>query len=1532
MIKTHQAPLTKVATNDCSPLKTGSGSILFRIVLVFLVLVSGKILLATAAEIRDNVLSNIPKFVTLRDPDPTHGNQYAFDDTAIIAADYDLPTIDFSLFPEKVQVTYFTKVTIALGGYPVNNKIVIDWGDYTSSKHYVNSSAVNNVSHQYASTVSNYLVTIKTYYPSGTTYTEEPEHEIQYDLGIFPYTESVSVASNSTEHIGKLTHYQSHVSGSTKKPVLIVEGFNFHNSNNISSIVGLNPVFYKSLLDNGFDLYFLTFEKSQASLYENAGLVLSALTEIRNKHDEAGEYGGFGCQPIKVIGYSMGGVLARIALASAEDQGAFAHGSNLLLTVDSPHRGFVINENVQNHIVDFIDTIVDHEPGIKDQVESLLETFDVLIDSPIARQLVRNNVTAESTTYTFFDGSNEYKDVFDFLNPCEARNVMHVNQDVDYYNSGSYNEELDYKSGFPWKQNNIRKYAVAFGSAQPVGNIEDNGHFASLRIKWKILGFPGSYTLDEIHSKWYDKCPASYFPTEFHYKQKVFPDSWHNSVLEDVLSWIINSDKLKIHFNVNYDLPIIPVISSLCMTNRDFAEPSQTQFTPYGSAISGEIRTPFDEYFIPSDASPHTILSPQCAQWIRSSLTDNNEERIVGHITGVLRSNNQPLANQPIIVTNLSSGDVFELSTNASGSFQFDNYYVNTCAYEIKHADAIYYEKVVSAVIDIIGNADIGYIDLTAPQQIVFVDKDLSSGVCHTISNAFDVSMSLNIPHIVVNQGTYRERVLVLGLGDYFQNFTLEGIGNVVIHSNERGHALKVWNLYSDILDELTIKNIIFEDTDNEGGGGVYLSGNIGHVTMEHCTIRNCGDCYIIPGSDKLPTGLESYAPIHIIDCDFYDNYGHQLGTGSDSIGAVCLSSNNPINHSIIESSRFHDNMASSASAIHVRGKGRYTIKNNFFSNNKQIQAGYTSCVTCLDATNVEIINNTFKNNDNPNAIYSHYQAAIGLTLLNNDSSNITIRNNTVVEQTRALYVFNADAEVVNNIFDVSQVGIRCNDTYDDSRLKYYHNIMKLGANAIPAEQYDINLPENINNQICDAQIDANYRPIWNSTTMSPCIDTGFGEDDPDGTPPDIGAIPAIQHRYWEYSFENQHDLDKWYWVSYPVLNTITDNALIANEFFEELLHRHQDSDLAWQPTYLEEIRWVNQGQNLITWTSGAWAGPMNSHSVSSPQGYKIKLLQDVPDVVSLSESGFKTPNNTQFPIYGEVENWLGYFREEPQYPEDAFADIWDDLVSVRAKNWSITRDVGSGLMIGKKGTLNFGDMVIVRTNNDHNTFRWGGNHPVPPDLKPEVKGFVYDEKPDYIPLYVSLSDSLLQDLDEIGLYVDGVCRGAVVVEDSLEQISAYVDNAAELSEGNVEFVFCYNDSKSMEPQMKSMKPPVGRLKAKYSQAGSAYPYFEFKLSPEDMDNIVPPEFSLRQNYPNPFNPTTTIAYSLPEANQVRIDIYNVKGQLVKSLLNKDMEAGLHSIIWNGRDMNNQSVASGIYFYRLSSPSMTQTKRMLLMK
>ena len=90
---------------------------------------------------------------------------------------------------------------------------------------------------------------------------------------------------------------------------------------------------------------------------------------------------------------------------------------------------------------------------------------------------------------------------------------------------------------------------------------------------------------------------------------------------------------------------------------------------------------------------------------------------------------------------------------------------------------------------------------------------------------------------------------------------------------------------------------------------------------------------------------------------------------------------------------------------------------------------------------------------------------------------------------------------------------------------------------------------------------------------------------------------------------------------------------------------------------------------------------------------------------------------------------------------------------------------------------------------------------------------------------------------------------------------------------------------------------------------------------------LIPTEFALSQNYPNPFNPTTSISFSLPEASDVRLEIFNIQGQKVTTLVNKQLEAGNHSINWDGRD-----AASGVYFYRIDAGSFTETKKMLLLK
>jgi flagellar hook assembly protein FlgD len=106
---------------------------------------------------------------------------------------------------------------------------------------------------------------------------------------------------------------------------------------------------------------------------------------------------------------------------------------------------------------------------------------------------------------------------------------------------------------------------------------------------------------------------------------------------------------------------------------------------------------------------------------------------------------------------------------------------------------------------------------------------------------------------------------------------------------------------------------------------------------------------------------------------------------------------------------------------------------------------------------------------------------------------------------------------------------------------------------------------------------------------------------------------------------------------------------------------------------------------------------------------------------------------------------------------------------------------------------------------------------------------------------------------------------------------------------------------------------------------------YEWQGQTDLEDLLAVPAFSM-SNYPNPFNPQTTISYSLKEASVLRIDIYNLKGQLVKTLVNEAKGPGKHSIVWQGDDDNDRSVASGLYYYRMTAGKYSSTKKMILMK
>jgi hypothetical protein len=100
----------------------------------------------------------------------------------------------------------------------------------------------------------------------------------------------------------------------------------------------------------------------------------------------------------------------------------------------------------------------------------------------------------------------------------------------------------------------------------------------------------------------------------------------------------------------------------------------------------------------------------------------------------------------------------------------------------------------------------------------------------------------------------------------------------------------------------------------------------------------------------------------------------------------------------------------------------------------------------------------------------------------------------------------------------------------------------------------------------------------------------------------------------------------------------------------------------------------------------------------------------------------------------------------------------------------------------------------------------------------------------------------------------------------------------------------------------------------------------------EEILNNIPSVYSLNQNYPNPFNPITKMNYALPKRSRVIISVYNVLGQEVTTLLNKEQDYGYHTVTWNGTDRIGKQVASGVYFARLTTKNFSQTKKMLMLK
>ena len=771
------------------------------------------------------------------------------------------------------------------------------------------------------------------------------------------------------------------------------------------------------------------------------------------------------------------------------------------------------------------------------------------------------------------------------------------------------------------------------------------------------------------------------------------------------------------------------------------------------------------------------------------------------------------------------------------------------------------------------------------------------------------------------------------------KNITIWGSNMSVIDCENNGRAFTINNgTEEDIIKGITIINT---NSNYSAGGAIKIVNGCPQVienTFNNCSSGDYPGYYIADGGAIL---IQNANGAQIKNNIFVDNSAFSGGAiYAHSSSNITISDNTFTNNTsghIYDSS---DGSTGIAGAVHIALDSNATISNNLFQENVSNNG---SAALAYENSTGEIVNNRFDSNkfgaydtlaefegnilgvyyDSYCEIYDNtfsdnysYSYLSGIILLSYGTSviyNNTFINNVDLE--KIIYFENPTNEIITNcLFSNNETN---NVSWGDVTLNYCNTYQSgnLGFGVIVGEGCLIGIDPLLNL--------TTHQPIWNSTTKSPCIDSGDGLDS-DGTPADIGAVHAITHKYDIVELPSPAENNGWKWLSFPALDNVYSTTGYDPDVAEYLL------DDILDPTILDKV--YAQNYTIEYWNS-SWLH--DYEQFLRTEGFKFHMNDDA----ELDVPGFKVNDNTEIVLNGNnVENWVGYWLDETQHVSDAFAQYWNggNIVYIQHQFWSAARRNGVWYyrMQIEHGslqppTLSYGDMVVVKCNTTINDFGWvDSGIQVDKTIFTKPEYFTYEEQADYVPLFIELDKENMP--QEIGAFVDGVCIGAVVVEDTLTQINAYATSAPP---GNIELELYYggrSENKHLSTYNCVTFSQPNTILTKLSTTNNDDAWFvNLREDSEMIPGIV--EFSA-SNYPNPFNPTTTIAYSLPNDGMVEVSVYNIKGQLVKTLVNGEQLAGNYETVWNGKDKNEKRVSTGIYFYRVETKDKTLLKKMLMLK
>jgi hypothetical protein len=862
-----------------------------------------------------------------------------------------------------------------------------------------------------------------------------------------------------------------------------------------------------------------------------------------------------------------------------------------------------------------------------------------------------------------------------------------------------------------------------------------------------------------------------------------------------------------------------------------------------------------------------------------------------------------------------------------------DNYQFQSISAAITHCQGL-----------VIDNNDNIYITIYPRQNGAYIENiefvvNANYHLVGSITETVKIQPAINSLPIIKALGTFNfSQSRSLHLENL--SFINSGLQNQIINENNsavyfKGRQLDLINCtFNSVLESIFSSDIIFSPS------GSFSDVDYAELNIENCIFNNgtySTDTHLGYTIYNINTNNASLG-INITNSEFQENDLNNRLLKFDNVTVFTFENNTIYGTNII------DNNTSIELASDVYSPNFY-IRDNYIKNIDYV----VKAIELYNVNDFDFENNTILNcskmdinegtHFSNNIITTDYEATRAYNILNIHSSEISGNSFIELNDTQKVTLELFSELIANNLF--SNYG-------NEVDIEYYNTVLAncfdqdfTSDNQITNFAQNLNL-KGINNFVDIDNEDFNLE--WPSTAIGNGYSDVFDSSDAgydmklltyqDDTI-DIGAIPFDQDRKEYKTFIAANPTKNW--TGFPAIDNETYTSLVVNGntyslpsnnmhvVFKDFNQNGLGLAVKYQEVLGGQLE-VPIFEYLNTVDPDLLVSPYQGYRVTTAvdaSGWFSGLLQDSDVSISLPVTS------------GDI--WLGFPVTFTTDALVAFDDILGSLQTIKHKDWSLywTGTEWAGRTSTGNTNLELGDYVEIkfRRNVIHPTsFTWN-YYPYsnPNSFRYQDANYViYEEKSDYTPFFIDVEEN--SNIEEIALYVDEECIGGAKTQgETTVMVKAFMEDVPNDCEIIVvTFTGAKSSKKAIQLSEYNTNLQVWSMTSNIIKDNRSVYHISLR---KDNNSILETNNIVTTNFPNPFNPETTIEFNNPVQGLVNINIYNLKGQLVKNLLEDNLKQGVHKVIWQGRDSDDKQVASGVYFYKISSENnQSVTKKIILMK